>query len=118
MGHKHSNRPQRLGAKLLQIRQSLRLSQSQLVALLNVSMSTARISEYETGARAPSLLTLLAYAKAARVRLEVKLRLKKRETGGLYHNAVCFGMTIWTTNVPNLRFQISDIGHHPTVLRS
>lgn len=32
--------------------------------------SAARISEYESGVREPSLLTLLAYANVARVHLE------------------------------------------------
>jgi transcriptional regulator with XRE-family HTH domain len=51
----------RLAAKLLQIRQSLGLSQSQLARLLNVGINTPRISEYENAAREPSLITLLAY---------------------------------------------------------
>lgn len=34
------------------------------------SFSAARISEYESGAREPSLWTLLAYARVARVHLE------------------------------------------------
>jgi transcriptional regulator with XRE-family HTH domain len=64
-------RPQRLAAKLLTIRQRMNMSQSQLIARLGRDLTTARISEYETGSRVPSLLTLLAYARAARVRLEV-----------------------------------------------
>ena len=64
-------RPQHLAAKLLAIRQRMNASQSQLIARLGRDLSTARISEYESGARIPSLLTLLAYAKAGRIRVEV-----------------------------------------------
>ena len=64
-------KPQHLAAKLLAIRQRLGLSQSELIARLKCDLSTARISEYESGARVPSLLTLLSYSKVGRVRLEV-----------------------------------------------
>ena len=78
MGHKHPFRPKRLGAKLFQIREGLGLSQSQLISLLNVRMSTARISEYETGAREPSLhnsfLAAISIRDLARAVGEKKLR--------------------------------------------
>ncbi len=64
-------RPRHLAAKLLAIRQGMSLSQSQLIARLERDLSTSRISEYESGSRIPSLLTLLAYAKVAHVRVEV-----------------------------------------------
>ena len=70
MGHSRQ-KPEHLSAKLLAIRQKLELSQSELVAKLRCDISTARISEYEKGSRIPSLLLLLAYAKIARVRVEV-----------------------------------------------
>jgi len=70
MGHSRQ-KPQHLSAKLLAIRQKLKLSQSQLIARLGRDLSTSRISEYESGTRIPSLLTLLAYARVARVRVEV-----------------------------------------------
>jgi transcriptional regulator with XRE-family HTH domain len=60
----------------------MNMSQSQLIARLRRNLSTARISEYETGARVPSLLTLIAYAKVARVKVETliddKLELPER----------------------------------------
>lgn len=62
MGQRARHRPQRLASKLLQIRQSLGLSQSQLARLIAVGVTTARISEYESGVREPSLIRLLAYA--------------------------------------------------------
>jgi transcriptional regulator with XRE-family HTH domain len=61
VGHKARYRPQRLAAKLRQIRQSLGLSQSQLARLISVGVTTARISEYENGVREPPLMVLLAY---------------------------------------------------------
>ena len=75
-------RPEHLAAKLLAIRQRMNMSQSQLIARLGRDLTTARISEYETGSRVPSLLTLLVYAKVARVRVEIliddKLELPER----------------------------------------
>jgi transcriptional regulator with XRE-family HTH domain len=81
MGHSHQ-KPEHLSAKLLAVRQNLKLSQSELIAKLGRDLSTGRISEYESGTRIPSLLTLLAYSKVARVRVEVliddKLELPER----------------------------------------
>jgi transcriptional regulator with XRE-family HTH domain len=48
----------------------MNLSQSQLIAKIRRDLTAARISEYETGTRIPSLLTLLAYSRAARIPLE------------------------------------------------
>lgn len=70
MGARPRPKPERLSAKLRQIRARLRLSQSQIARRLDDEMSPARISEYEHGTREPSLLTLLAYARVARVAME------------------------------------------------
>src|SRR5690348_12224332 len=72
MGSKPQFRPKNLGSKLLQIRQALGLSQSELLQRLGAehSLTSARISEYETDKREPSLWILLAYGRAARVHLE------------------------------------------------
>ena len=72
MGTKPRHRPENLGPKLLQIRHALGLSQSGMLRCLGSEglFSAARISEYESGIREPSLLTLLAYANVARVHLE------------------------------------------------
>jgi transcriptional regulator with XRE-family HTH domain len=72
MGSKPKYRPKNLAGKLLQIRRALELSQSQMLRRLGAdrSFSAARISEYETGIREPSLWVLLAYARVARVHLE------------------------------------------------
>ena len=65
-------RPLRLAEKLLQIRNGLGLSQTQMLERLGLSdsMHYGRISEYEQDKREPSLITLLAYARAASVHLE------------------------------------------------
>jgi transcriptional regulator with XRE-family HTH domain len=62
VGQRPRYKPIRLAAKLLQIRRSLGLSQSQLAKLIDVGITTPRICEYETGVREPALITLLAYA--------------------------------------------------------
>jgi len=72
MGSKPKYRPKNLAAKLLQIRKALGLSQQQMLRRLGPkhSLSAARISDYETGTREPSLWVLLAYGSVARVHLE------------------------------------------------
>ena len=72
MGSKSRNRPQKLARKLLHIRNTLGLSQSQLLRRLGAadSFTPARISEYESGTREPSLWMLLAYGRVARVHVE------------------------------------------------
>lgn len=71
MGSKSRNRPKNLARKLLQIRNTLGLSQSQLLRRLGADGFTpARISEYESGTREPSLWMLLAYGRVARVHVE------------------------------------------------
>ena len=72
MGSKPQHRPNNLGRKLLQIRKGLGLSQSEMLQHLGAehSVQTARISEYESGAREPSLWILLAYGRVAQVHLE------------------------------------------------
>ena len=71
MGKKPRAKPEHLATKLLQIRQGLCFSQSQLAMLLQFDKGTARISEYESGIREPNLLVLLAYAKLAGVCMNV-----------------------------------------------
>src|ERR1041385_7584593 len=72
MGSKSRNRPKNLARKLLQIRNTLGLSQSQMLRRLGAAetFSAARISEYESGVREPSLWMLLAYGRVARVHVE------------------------------------------------
>jgi len=68
MGHARP-RPQRLAQKLLQIRTTLGLSQPQLAKRIGMREYTT-ISKFEHNVNEPSLMTLLAYAKLAGVRVE------------------------------------------------
>ena len=65
-------KPLRLAEKLRHIRMQLGLSQTELLERMGLGgvMHYGRISEYEQGKREPSLMTLLAYARAASVHLE------------------------------------------------
>ena len=65
-------RPERLAEKLRQIRETLGLSQTQMLARLGLedSMHYGRISQYENDEREPALTTLLSYAHVAGVHLE------------------------------------------------
>ncbi len=71
MGTKSRYRPRDLARKLRQIRSALGLSQSEMLRELGAAnVSAARISEYESGTREPSLWMLLAYGRVARVHVE------------------------------------------------
>ena len=70
MGTRARMKPRHLAAKLREIRQHLGLSQSQIAKRLGFKTSYARVSEYESGAREPNLLTLLAYSQLVNVHLE------------------------------------------------
>jgi transcriptional regulator with XRE-family HTH domain len=65
-------RPERLAEKLLQIRNALGLSQTQMLRHLGVedAISYHRISEYELGKNEPPLIILLQYARVAGVYVE------------------------------------------------
>jgi transcriptional regulator with XRE-family HTH domain len=69
MGKAKRIKPERLAEKLLKIRESLGLSQSEMVERLGYADSFSRnyISEYESGKREPSLPLLLAYARLAKI---------------------------------------------------
>lgn len=66
--------PKRLGEKLLQIRTALGLSQTGIVQKLDYEDSPlypAQISNFEQGKREPPLQLLLAYARLAKIPLEI-----------------------------------------------
>ena len=63
-------KPQRVAEKVTAIRHHLGVSQTGMKWLLNFKGHYNRISEYERGRRVPTVLTLLAYARAAKVPLE------------------------------------------------
>ncbi len=65
-------KPERLAEKLRQARLALGLSQPEMLRRLGLEefMQYARISEYETGVREPSLMTLLQYARVTGLSME------------------------------------------------
>ncbi len=62
--------PKRLALKLKAIREYLGLSQTEMKDFLKIKSSYNHISEFERGIRVPTILTLLAYARAGNVSLE------------------------------------------------
>jgi transcriptional regulator with XRE-family HTH domain len=73
MGSKERLRQYRLAEKLLKIRQTLGLSQTEMLYRLGVEdiITYHQISRYETGTREPPLKILLEYARAAGVCMDV-----------------------------------------------
>ncbi|HEX7316421.1 MAG TPA: helix-turn-helix transcriptional regulator [Pyrinomonadaceae bacterium] len=69
MGVKARQRPERLAEKLLRIRETFGLSQSELLRRLDLEevISYKKISDYERGQREPSLIVLLRYARLANI---------------------------------------------------
>lgn len=72
MGKRPRRRPVRLGEKLLKIRVSLGLSQTQMWKKLGIDdyLPYTVISGYERGLREPSLEIVLLYARLAGVLME------------------------------------------------
>jgi transcriptional regulator with XRE-family HTH domain len=75
-GHGHRLRPRRMHKKLRRIRELLNVSQEGMVNCLRPYASGSpiypgHISEFESGKREPSLLVLLAYAKAAGISTDI-----------------------------------------------
>jgi transcriptional regulator with XRE-family HTH domain len=74
MGRSRRPQPARLAEKLLDVRMRLDLSQTQMVKRLGDAgerLQPGHISEFESGAREPSLPVLLQYARVAGVPMEV-----------------------------------------------
>jgi transcriptional regulator with XRE-family HTH domain len=73
MGRKARPQPERLGAKLLEIRNALGLSQSQMYKRLDVEdfISHKQLSKYELGITEPPLMILLRYARVAGISTDV-----------------------------------------------
>src|SRR5207253_8328867 len=65
-------KPKYLAEKLRAIREALGLSQTQMLKSLEheEKMHYGRISEYESGKREPTLMTILQYARVAGVHIE------------------------------------------------
>jgi transcriptional regulator with XRE-family HTH domain len=74
MGRSRRPQPRHLAKKLLDIRERLDLSQTQVVRRLGEAgerLQPGHVSEFESGAREPSLLVLLQYSRIAGVPMEV-----------------------------------------------
>ena len=74
MGRSRQTRPKRLAEKLKEIRLRLNLTQPQIFELLDDKkepLYVGQISLFENGQRVPSLLTLLKYARLAKIPMEV-----------------------------------------------
>jgi transcriptional regulator with XRE-family HTH domain len=86
-------RPKRLARKLLQIRNKLDLSQSELLEKLGLAneIEYTRISDYETDKTAPPLPVLVEYARVAGVHVEEiaddRLHLPKKLPGDVMYEA-------------------------------
>jgi transcriptional regulator with XRE-family HTH domain len=65
-------RPKRLAEKLKKIRNSLKLSQNELIERMGFTgvIFQGNISQYELGRREPPLSVLLAYARLAKVHID------------------------------------------------
>lgn len=87
-------KPERLAGKLLQIRNALGLSQTEMLRRLGVEDMIAyhRISEYELGKREPLLMILLQYARTAGVYVEDliddELDLPEKLPGAVRHEGI------------------------------
>jgi transcriptional regulator with XRE-family HTH domain len=73
MGKQTRKRPRRLPEKLLEIRQKLGLSQSEMVRRIGLAEEIERdyISKFERGTLEPTLWALLQYARAANIYVDV-----------------------------------------------
>ena len=91
MGTVSRSKPLYLSGKLLQIRQSLGLSQNEMLERLGLKESHFRsnISAFERGVREPSYIILLLYAKAAGICTDIliddELELPKKLPGDKRH---------------------------------
>jgi transcriptional regulator with XRE-family HTH domain len=66
--------PKKLGKKMRQIREGLGMSQRQIVDALSyrdTPLRASQISQYENGQREPTMMLVLAYARLAKVPMEV-----------------------------------------------
>ena len=73
MGRRARPRQKRLAGKLLQIREALGLSQTEMLYRLGVEdlITYHQISRFETGTREPPYIVLLRYARVAGVSTDV-----------------------------------------------
>jgi transcriptional regulator with XRE-family HTH domain len=73
--------PKKLGKKMKQIRERLGMSQREIVKALNyrdTPLRASQISQYESGQREPTMMLVLAYARLAKVPMEILVDDKMR----------------------------------------
>jgi transcriptional regulator with XRE-family HTH domain len=70
MGRRIRRKPKRLARKLLAIRRSLNMSQTEMAKALKLDVAYTSVSGYERGKREPDLIVLLQYARIGRVSME------------------------------------------------
>jgi transcriptional regulator with XRE-family HTH domain len=94
MGKRARPKPERLAEKLVQIRNALGLSQSEIFRRLDIEQfsEVKRISDYETDKNEPPLTVLLQYARVAGIHMEVlvddELDLPDKLPGTTNHNEI------------------------------
>jgi transcriptional regulator with XRE-family HTH domain len=94
MGRRARLKPERLAEKLVQIRNALGLSQSEMYRRLGLEdlIDYKRISEYELGNNEPPLPIILQYARVAGVHMEAlvddELNLPDELPGTTQHEAL------------------------------
>ena len=74
MGSAPRPRPDRLAAKLTQVRSKLGMTQDELAVVLSDArwkVSRYDISKFEMGTREPGLIFMLRYARLARINIEI-----------------------------------------------
>ena len=71
MGRSPRPKPERLGEKLLAIRQLLGMSQTEMCKALGLKLNYSAISNYELGTREPPLPILLDYARLVGISTDV-----------------------------------------------
>jgi transcriptional regulator with XRE-family HTH domain len=71
MGRSRRNKPVKLSHKLLAIRKSLRMSQTEMARALELKVHYSAVSNYELGTREPDLIVVLRYARLAGIPMEI-----------------------------------------------
>ena len=70
MGRSRRNKPKMLTQKLLAIRKSLNMSQTEMARALQLKVHYSAISNFELGTREPDLIVVLRYSRLAGVPME------------------------------------------------
>jgi len=70
MGRSRRNKPKMLSQKLLAIRKSLSMSQTEMARALQLKVHYSAVSNFELGTREPDLIVVLRYSRLAGVPME------------------------------------------------